>query len=196
MQTSFSILQPDSDAPSLHAKCEKPSGLGFNIMKDIPKYEGFYKIDETGDAYSLPRNGTKNLIRKLKRNNKKFGYQQYLLQKNGHIKGCLIHRLVAVAFLPNPHNKPFVNHIDGVKSNNNVANLEWVTQSENEKHAHKIGLKNFKGDNATYKKITSKIADKIREDYLNKAGSQRKLAKVYGLSQFTISSIILRKSWK
>ena len=53
-----------------------------------------------------------------------------------------MHRLVANKYIPNPESKPFVNHINGIKSDNHVSNLEWVTQSENELHAYKTGLKN------------------------------------------------------
>ena len=53
-----------------------------------------------------------------------------------------IHRLVALTFIPNPENKPCVNHIDGNKQNNFINNLEWCTRSENEKHAWKYNLKN------------------------------------------------------
>ena len=62
------------------------------------------------------------------------------LSKFGHTKYCRIHRLVAQAFIPNPENKPTVNHIDGNKMNNTVENLEWATQSENQLHAIRTGL--------------------------------------------------------
>lgn len=68
------------------------------------------------------------------------GYKHVTLAINKKGKSFRVHRLVALAFIPNPDNKPFVNHIDGCRSNNNVNNLEWVTPSENTQHAVRTGL--------------------------------------------------------
>lgn len=72
------------------------------------------------------------------------GYYHVDIQENGIAKKHAIHRLLAIQFLPNPDNKRTVNHIDGNKLNNNLANLEWATDSENLKHAHDIGLQPYK----------------------------------------------------
>ena len=68
------------------------------------------------------------------------GYLVVDLYENGERKTSRVHRLVAEEFVPNPHNKPYVNHIDGNKHNNAASNLEWVTGEENSKHAWKTGL--------------------------------------------------------
>ena len=68
------------------------------------------------------------------------GYFRVELWRDGVGKKYLVHRLLAAAFIPNPENKPQVNHIDGVKANNALSNLEWVTQSENQLHAYRAGL--------------------------------------------------------
>ena len=90
--------------------------------------------------YKIP-----NII--LKTNKNKKGYLYVVLSKNGKSKIVRIHRLVAQTFIPNLQNKPQVNHIDGIKSNNVVSNLEWCTNSENQKHAFKLGLQNNHGNN-------------------------------------------------
>lgn len=104
------------------------------IWKDISGYEGLYQVSNFGRIKSYHRGKTSVLAGTP--NN---GYIRIRLCKDG-IRGnlILIHRLVCVAFIPNPENKPCVNHIDGNPSNNNVNNLEWCTSSENELHSHRV----------------------------------------------------------
>lgn len=99
------------------------------IWKDIKGYEGLYKISNYGRIYSYY---SKKLLKTTLCNG---GYLRGHLYKNTKVKAFLVHRLVAKAFIPNPENKPEVNHIDGNKKNNNVENLEWVTSKENMEHA-------------------------------------------------------------
>ena len=108
------------------------------IWKDIPNYEGLYQINNFGEVRSINK---KNSYVLLKSSPNNCGYQKIELYCNGKPKMFYIHRLVALVFIPNPHNKNQVNHIDGIKTNNNVDNLEWVTPSENQKHAIKLGLR-------------------------------------------------------
>lgn len=120
------------------------------IWKDVKGYEGLYQVSNLGrvkslDAYvNVGIKNVKKALRKgkyLKATVNRCGYFIVELSKNGTRKTTTIHRLVASAFIDNPHNKPCVNHIDGNKQNNYISNLEWCTHSENIKHAFDNGLK-------------------------------------------------------
>ena len=120
------------------------------IWKDIPSYEGYYQVSNLGNFRGLPRitkyksNGIRNYPGKnLLTETTKDNYQRIVLMKEGVKIRYQAHRLVALAFIPNPENKPFINHIDGNKSNNIVTNLEWCTASENMIHADNIGLRDM-----------------------------------------------------
>ena len=89
------------------------------IYKDIPGYEGLYQVSNLGNVYGVKR---KHQIAKNDNGN---GYLYVRLSKNGKVKNHYIHRLVAIAFIPNPTNLPEVNHKDENKQNNTVENLEW-----------------------------------------------------------------------
>ena len=107
------------------------------VWTPIPTYEGFYEITRAGDIRSLhPKEGTRAIKPRIDWG----GYLAVCLCKRGEAKTKRIHRLVAETFIPKPVEKPFVNHKDGDKLNNHVRNLEWVTHSENLKHAHENGL--------------------------------------------------------
>lgn len=118
------------------------------IWKDIQGYEGLYQVSNQGNVKSL-HFGTKyhhpnwqNQEDKLLRPKlATSGYYRVELYKPGSRKCLYIHRLVAIAFIPNPEGKTEVNHIDGNKLNNSVDNLEWASRSENQRHAIKLGLR-------------------------------------------------------
>lgn len=124
------------------------------IWKDIEGYEGYYQVSNFGRIKSLARktkNGQgfrpiKESIRKI-HYSKSLGYWMVTLKvksTNDNVlieNRFLVHRLVAKAFIPNPENKPQINHIDANKLNANVSNLEWTTQKENMRHAVNIGTK-------------------------------------------------------
>lgn len=118
------------------------------IWKDIYGHVGSYQISNLGRVKSLPRsiirsNGMKQTFKGklLSLNTNEFGYKTIMLYNMNKYSCYKIHRLVAGAFLLNPENKSDVNHLDGVKSNNNINNLEWATRSENHYHAFNAGLR-------------------------------------------------------
>jgi NUMOD4 motif/HNH endonuclease len=116
------------------------------IWRDINGYEGLYQVSNLGNVRSLDRTikhytGSVSVLNgRLKSKSNSRGYLIVGLCKNGRLKSLKVHRLVAEAFIPNPENKPEVNHLSGNKSDNNIDNLTWATPSENIYHAHKTGL--------------------------------------------------------
>ena len=107
--------------------------------RDIIGFEGIYKVSNYGNVKSLG-NSKSRKEKLLKSQRKTNGYLSVTLYKNGKSKSYFVHRLVAQAFIPNPESKPEVNHINGIKTDNNVKNLEWNTRTENEQHAYTTGL--------------------------------------------------------
>ena len=99
-------------------------------------------IDDIETNYSVSDEGNvrNDKTNKILSQRVQQGYHHVGLTINGKAKSCRVHRLVAQAFIPNPNNKPYVNHIDGVRNNNKVENLEWCTPKENTQHAVKTGL--------------------------------------------------------
>ena len=103
--------------------------------KPIPNWEDLYEACTTGRIYSIRRG------RYLKSRINSEGYTSVVLCRDNYRVQYKVHRLVALCFLPNPDCKPCVNHIDGVKDNNLLTNLEWATKSDNLIHAYQIGAK-------------------------------------------------------
>jgi hypothetical protein len=113
------------------------------MWMDIEDFEGLYQVSNLGRIKSLYRVNCQNKVieeKFLTIFDNGHGYKKVHLTKNGKHKDKYVHRLVCGAFIPNPENKKEVNHKDGIKSNNLVGNLDWVTPSENQKHASMAGL--------------------------------------------------------
>lgn len=114
----------------------------------VKGFEGLYEISNEGVVRSLNRhvyhtgNKQEHLIqgKNLATRINNFGYVSVRLSKGGKTYTRFIHRLVALAFIPNPQNKKYINHINGIKTDNTLQNLEWCTMSENINHAYRTGL--------------------------------------------------------
>ena len=111
------------------------------------------KVSEDGKIYTFDHNAIRKNGRLDNRKGKqlrpgidKDGYERVVLTKNEIRKTYSVHKLVALAFIPNPENKKTINHKDGNKRNNNVSNLEWATEKENQNHKWKNGLANYNRD--------------------------------------------------
>lgn len=135
----------------------------------IKGYEGLYEINRLGQVKSIGRfvkRGHRRSFRKeriLKSIMGGCGYYVVALSKNSIKKGYTIHRLIAITFIPNPENKPQVNHINGIKSDNSINNLEWCTSSENSRHAHDTGLCVYTSRIEVYCSVTNKRWESITE---------------------------------
>lgn len=139
----------------------------IEIWKDIPEYEGLFQVSNKGRVKSLKRKVRRGYKYELKTVPEKIrslsidkhGYYHLALSKNNKRKNYFLHRLVAMVFIPNPENYPVINHIDGNKKNCCVENLEWVTISENAKHAYRAGLKKPSGGATKYRPVAQYTID-------------------------------------
>lgn len=157
-------------------------------MKDIKGYEGRYAATQDGQIYSYYLRGF------LSPKTDKDGYLMVCLQKDGIKEYKQVHRLIAEAYIDNPKKLPTVNHVDGVKSNNSVNNLEWSSFSDNLKHAYKLGLRCNKGSNSPTSKLNEDDVREIRRLLAKK--DIKEIAEMYGVVPGTIYNIASSRSWK
>lgn len=176
--------------------------LENEIWKDIIGYEKSYSISSLGRILAkekrvLGSHGVYKLHKEkfLKLSIHTGGYNQLWLWRNKKIQGFSFHRIFATHFIPNPENKPFINHKDGNKLNNSISNLEWCTSSDNLIHAYSTGLKSAKGEKHGRRKLTNSIVLKIREMYSVKKDLEC-LSDLFKVSKSTICSIGKRKTWQ
>lgn len=167
--------------------------------KSIPEFIG-YDVSSLGRVRSTNRLSGKRrgLIKgkELVQTPNRKGYPEVRLFKNGKSTSKVVHRLVASAFIPNDYDKPQVNHKDGNKLNNRVSNLEWISNSENQKHAYMLGLQPSKaGENNGKAKITDKDVTLLKELY-NSGKSIVEVSNIMNVSLGSTRQIIYGRTWK
>jgi hypothetical protein len=161
------------------------------IWLDVIGYEGLYQVSNLGNVRSI-KNKKPRLLKAFVNKN---GYKYVGLCKDAIKKDYTNHRLVLLNFLPNKKNKRTVNHINGIKTDNRLCNLEWATDSENGKHAFKIGLKiSIKGEKCYSAKLTEKKVMEIKNNYSHL--TKKEIGKIYGVARTTISEILRGAKWK
>lgn len=160
------------------------------IWKPIKGFEKYYLISNLGNVQTIKT----GKLRKTQKNDD--GYLCLLFCVNYIRYTKYIHRLIAEAFIENPLNLPEVNHINGIKLDNSIKNLEWCTHQNNMVHAHKTELiKQARGIKCLKSvKLTEEQVKEIQN--LKGKLSGLKIAKIYGVSDSQIYRILNNQSWK
>lgn len=164
-------------------------------MKDIPGFEGLYAATRDGKIWSYPKaryiNG-----RFLKPSKNPDGYLNVILSiSTNNYVAKKVHRLVALAWIPNNRNLTDINHKNGIKTDNRLENLEWCTRSDNLKHAFKLGLSNKKGSKNSMAKLNELLVLQIRKEREIMNISYIDLSIKYGLAKSSIKDIVHRRRW-
>jgi hypothetical protein len=153
------------------------------MLLEVVGFEG-YRLSSNGDIFSFKRYRNGKLISPY---TDKDGYLCISLRVNGSSKAEKVHRAVAKAFIPNPDNLPQVNHKDGNKKNNNVENLEWVSNIQNQRHAWNNNLKTIK--------LTVEKVSQIKA-YIKGGLRNIDISKIYNIDPSLVSNIRHNKIWK
>ena len=169
----------------------------MEIWKDIEETEGLYQVSNLGRFKRLERDRFSEMILKLGKYSN--GYYQFSVVIKRKRITAIAHRIVAKYFIPNPENKSQVNHKNGIKTDNRVENLEWVSHSENMKHSFRV-LKNKPYDKTCEKNPNSKLKKEdvleIRNLYKNNIITQSEISKKYNINAPAIWKIVNNRTWK
>ena len=158
----------------------------MSVLKRIPNHPQYFAHSD-GLVWSVRSN------KFLKSCINTSGYPQLVICGDKQ-RSMAVHRLIAMAFIPNPEEKREVNHKNGIKTDNRPENLEWCTRGENIRHAVENGLRDYSsaGEANGRSKLTNELVLAIRAS----SASCVELAKELGVNKATISKVKLRKTWK
>lgn len=169
---------------------------------EIPGFNGRYLINTVGEVKSslkrFATTGRKPSGAILKQTISRAGYPTVALRKDTRSQRSYgIHRLLAETFIPNPENKPTVNHKNSIRTDYRLENLEWATWSENNSHAFEHGNQVKKlGTDHPGSKLNWQQVDEIRKKYVPRVYTMPMLANEYSIARGSIQGILSGKNWK
>lgn len=170
----------------------------MEIWRDVIGFEGIYQVSNYGKIRSLDRvdaRGRKRYAKEIALSFSGDGYGRVGLHKNKKRYKFLVHRLVAQCFLESIEGKDEVNHIDGIKSNNHVTNLEWCNRHDNIRHSFDNNLvRRERGENLYNAKLSAEKVIEARKMYAQGVPLSH-IAKIYEVNEKTITLAIKKKSW-
>lgn len=179
------------------------SPMSGEEWRDVPGFDGYYQVSNMGRVKSVDRFRSDGIRIKgvlLRTHHDACGYELVCLNKNGKHKHYSVHRLVALAFIPNPDNLPQVNHIDEVRNHNTASNLEWCSIIYNQNYGHRKERTSraATGEKNANSKLTDSDVIEIRKTYIpgDKDFGVRALSEKYGVKYVTISKITSGAKWK
>lgn len=174
------------------------------VWRDFVEYPERYQVSNLGRVRSksflkMGRNinGEFSFMTKpkiLKPFKNEDGYKQVRLQRDGVKLTRRVHRVVAEAFIPNPERKETVNHINSIRDDNRVENLEWATHQENVRHSYDSGVRTNKGEKHPRAVLTEDIVRDVRRRYFE-GESIRDISALYGVKYDTLWAAISGKNW-
>lgn len=170
-------------------------------FRDIPGWEGYYQVSNLGTVRSVDRAvGSvtgKVYYRKgkvLKQLLNEDGYMVVNIARNGKDRTIGVHRAMALAFIPNPENKPMVNHLNAIRTDNRLDNFEWCTNAENVKHSFNLGLSSNKGDKHPRRVLTMEMVRGIRAE-LESGKSPAEVANIFDIKRRNVYAVRDRQNW-
>ena len=176
-------------------ECLECNGFGYpEQWKEVASWAK-YEVSNHGNVRRAAAGQGTHSGRVLQPSVSQLGYESVTLSNGDSRKEMLVHRLVAVAFVPNDCERSTVNHMDGVKRHNHARNLEWCSLSENVSHAYRTGLSKNCGQSHHKSSITEDQVREIREAHSN-GESRSSLQNRFGLARTTLADILTGKTWK
>ena len=179
-----------------------PSSIGSSeVFRDIPGWEGMYQVSNIGTVRSVDRTvGSvtgKTYNRKgkvLRQNYNEDGYKIVYLSRNARDITMGVHRAMGLAFIPNLDQKPMINHINAIRDDNRLENLEWCTNAENIKHSFDMGISCNKGDNHPNRVLTMDMVRAIRQE-LATGKTPKEVSEIIGTKRRNVYAVRDRQNW-